>query len=83
MSFVRLVFVLACVHLVAVALLFLPFGLGLEGPRHLGHALLGLLLFPASEIPGAPCVLIPLNSLAWGFFLAVLNAASESARRRA
>jgi len=72
MSILKLTLIFSAVQFLLVIATFLLFGLGLEGPRNLGHSFLWLLVQPgASLFASGPWMVIPLNSLLWGFCVAV------------
>lgn len=70
---VRSGLLLSSIHLFLVVLVFLIFGLGLEGKHSIGHDILWLLLMPGTWLTFLPWyIVLPLNSLFWGFTCASL-----------
>lgn len=72
MQILKLIFLLAVIHLFLVIITFLFFGLGLEGERNIGHALLWILLQPGASFPGPWLLILTINSFLWGLCSAVL-----------
>lgn len=72
MNITKLTILLSAAHFLLVIILFLCFGLGLEGKQSMGHIFLWTLMFPATYIKGAGLIVIPLNSVLWGFGGALL-----------
>ena len=68
----RLILLLAAVHLILTIVLFLSFGIGLEGKQHVAHQVLWVLMMPAACFPLKGLFIIPLNSLLWGVLGALL-----------
>lgn len=66
MVFVKLSLLLSTVHFCVVVLLFICFGIGLEGTQHFGHTIFWALLLPAAAFPLSGFWFIPLNSIFWG-----------------
>jgi hypothetical protein len=72
MHIFRLTLLLSAVHLLVVIITFIFFGIGLEGKRNFGNVFLWMLLQPGASLPGAWFLILPMNSLLWGFCSAVL-----------
>ena len=72
MHITKLTILMSAVHFVLVVLLFLSFGIGLEGKQHFGHLVFWTLMMPAALIPLQGFWFIPLNSIVWGFVCAIL-----------
>ncbi len=72
MNILKLTFLLSAAHFSLVILVFLFFGLGLEGKRNLGHEFLWLLIQPGASVPGPWIFILVMNSFLWGFCGAVL-----------
>lgn len=68
----KLIILLAAAHFLLATVLFLCFGIGLEGKQHVGHLVFWLLMMPAAYFPLEGFIFIPLNSLLWGFCCALL-----------
>jgi hypothetical protein len=69
---VKATLMLALAHFLLVTILFLCFGIGLEGKQHFGHVMFWALMMPAAYFPLQGFMFIPLNSLLWGFGGALL-----------
>ncbi len=72
MHITKLTLLLSALHFLFVIILFLCFGIGLEGKQSIGHQVLWTLMLPAAYFPVASLIVIPLNSIVWGFFGALL-----------
>ena len=72
MHIIKLAMLLSIAHFLLVVILFLCFGLGLEGKQSIGHIFLWTLMLPAVYIKGSSLIVIPLNSVLWGFCCALL-----------
>lgn len=72
MHMAKFTILLSAAHFLLVIILFLCFGLGLEGKQSIGHVLLWSLMLPAAYFPVSWFIFIPLNSLLWGLGCALL-----------
>lgn len=72
MHIAKLTILLSAAHFLAVVVIFLCFGIGLEGKQHVGHLIFWTLMLPAAYFPLPGFMFIPLNSIIWGFVCALL-----------
>lgn len=72
MNITKLIILISASHFLLVIILFLCFGLGLEGKHSVGHLFLWTLMLPAVYIKGPGLIVIPLNSFVWGLGGALL-----------
>ena len=68
----KLTLLLSAAHFFLVVILFLCFGIGLEGKQHAGHLIFWALMMPMALFPLPGFWFIPLNSIVWGFVCAML-----------
>jgi hypothetical protein len=71
MQLTKLILLFSVIHFFLVILLFLVFGLGLEGKHSIGHLVLWVLLLPGALLPGSWLFTMFLNSITWGFCCAM------------
>jgi hypothetical protein len=72
MHITKLAILLSATHFLLIIILFLCFELELEGKQSIGHIFLWTLMRPATYFEGSSLIVLPLNSVLWGFCCALL-----------